>query len=188
MQQRPMMPMQHQPMQQRPMMPMQPMQQRPMQQRPMMPMQQQSMQQQPMQQQPMQPQRPINLQQPVQQRPMMQQQRPMNPMMQRPMTAACIGYIIFISENVSQVLCTDSRNPMCPSKNKVAFLTVLCLAPFTFLRSMKTLEIPTLLANVALLGGIMWGYKSAFVGLGRGPDLVPFNLFGLPIFFGMAVA
>merc|ERR1719158_1984814 len=60
------------------------------------------------------------------------------------------------SENVSQVLCTDSRNTMCPSKNKVAFLTVLCLAPFTFLRSMKTLEIPTLLANVALLGGIMW--------------------------------
>lgn len=99
-----------------------------------------------------------------------------------------IGYVIFISENVSQVLCADTRGQFCPSKNTVAFGTVMCLAPFTFLKSMKTLVIPTLLANFALIGGVVWGYTCAFSsGVGRGTELVAFNFSGFPIFFGMGV-
>eukprot|EP00397_Hematodinium_sp_SG-2012_P027162 GEMP01028521.1.p1 GENE.GEMP01028521.1~~GEMP01028521.1.p1 ORF type:complete len:563 (+),score=80.20 GEMP01028521.1:87-1775(+) len=100
----------------------------------------------------------------------------------------CIAYIIFICENVSAVICHDTKMKVCPSKNAVAFVTVMMLTPFCLLKSMKTLAIPTLLANVALIGGVIWGYRSAFyVGIGSGPGLVAVNFSGYPIFFGMGV-
>lgn len=101
----------------------------------------------------------------------------------------CIAYLIFISENVSSVICTDTHETMCPTKYTVAFFTCCILCPFSFLRSMKTLVIPTLLANVALFGGIAWGYSSA-VHHGfpkEGSTIEAWPLSTYPIFFGMGV-
>jgi len=101
----------------------------------------------------------------------------------------CIAYVIFIAENVSGVICTDTHEKMCPSKYTVAFFTCCILCPFSFLRSMKTLVIPTLLANVALFGGISWGYVSAFHhGFYEGSlTLEAWPLTTYPLFFGIGV-
>eukprot|EP00392_Amoebophrya_sp_AT5.2_P011686 g11769.t1 len=73
-----------------------------------------------------------------------------------------IAYLIFIPENIQKVLCYETDQTVCPSTISITFFTVLALLPFVFLQNMKTLVIPTLLANVSLLIGISWGYLNAF--------------------------
>ncbi|CAD7930377.1 unnamed protein product [Amoebophrya sp. A25] len=73
-----------------------------------------------------------------------------------------IAYMIFIPENTQKVLCYETKRNICPSTISISLFCVLFLLPFVFLQNMKTLVIPTLLANVSLLIGIGWGYMNAF--------------------------
>ncbi|CAD7934581.1 unnamed protein product [Amoebophrya sp. A120] len=73
-----------------------------------------------------------------------------------------IAYLIFIPENIQKVLCYETKQTVCPSTTSITMCVVLFLFPFVFLQNMKTLVIPTLLANFSLLVGIGWGYLNAF--------------------------
>lgn len=101
-----------------------------------------------------------------------------------------IADIIFIVENVRDVICLETNQSACPGKVAVCAGTLICVLPFTWLRSLQVLTVPVLMSNVVLLCGISWVYYCGFVQLGThgmAPGIRTFNWAEFPIFFGCAV-
>ena len=101
-----------------------------------------------------------------------------------------IAYIIFIGENVADVVCLETKGNVCVTKTSVCLVTAALLLPFSWLPSIGVLVIPIMVANVALLGGICWVYYKAFDTLstdGMAPNLIAINFSNYPVFFGLAV-
>jgi len=101
-----------------------------------------------------------------------------------------IADLLFIVENVRDVVCLETQGTACPSKASVCAGCVLLLMPFSWLRSLDVLTVPVLLSNLALLCGISWCYYWFFVEIGTNgiaQDIVAFNWEQLPVFFGCAV-
>lgn len=101
-----------------------------------------------------------------------------------------IADLIFIVENVKDVVCVETRGVACPHKGKMCIGVLVFLLPLTWLRSLQVLTVPVLLSNVVLICGISWVFYCAFEqlgtnGLARGA--VAFNWSELPVFFGCAV-
>merc|ERR1712137_980357 len=102
----------------------------------------------------------------------------------------CIAYIIFISDNVADVVCHATLGGACPSREHICFGLICWLLPFCMLRSLNLLAVPMLLSNVAILAVVGWVFYCASDRLekeGFGRDIVPVNWSGLPVFFGCVV-
>jgi len=102
----------------------------------------------------------------------------------------CIAYVIFIVENVCDVVCYETKNIVCPLKYKTCIVLMVFLLPFSWLKSLHVLAVPTLMSNFVLLGGICWVYYCAFLDIGThgmAKDILAFNWEEFPVFFGMAV-
>jgi len=101
-----------------------------------------------------------------------------------------IADLIFIVENVRDVVCLETQGTACPTKVTMCIGTLMCLVPLSWLRSLQVLTVPVLMSNAALLCGISWVYYCSFAQIGAsgvGPGLVAFNWEELPVFFGCAV-
>eukprot|EP00927_Polykrikos_kofoidii_P014516 TRINITY_DN16379_c0_g1_i1.p1 TRINITY_DN16379_c0_g1~~TRINITY_DN16379_c0_g1_i1.p1 ORF type:complete len:486 (+),score=78.47 TRINITY_DN16379_c0_g1_i1:234-1691(+) len=101
-----------------------------------------------------------------------------------------IADLIFIVENVTDVVCLETRGAACPSKASMCAGVILFLLPLTWLRSLAVLTVPVLMSNGVLLLGISWVYYCAFMQMateGIAPDIVAFNWGEFPVFFGCAV-
>lgn len=101
-----------------------------------------------------------------------------------------IADLIFIVENVKDVVCVETRGAACPPKSKMCVGVLAFLLPLTWLRSLQVLTVPVLLSNVVLICGISWVYYCSFVQIGTNgvaPGIVAFNWEELPVFFGCAV-
>ncbi|CAJ1426276.1 unnamed protein product [Effrenium voratum] len=101
-----------------------------------------------------------------------------------------IADIIFIVENVRDVVCVETAQAACPSRAAVCAGTLICVLPVTWLRSLQVLTVPVLMSNVVLLCGISWVYYCCFVQLGLhgiSPNVILFNWAEFPVFFGCAV-
>eukprot|EP00421_Protoceratium_reticulatum_P072621 CAMPEP_0168417734 /NCGR_PEP_ID=MMETSP0228-20121227/31408_1 /TAXON_ID=133427 /ORGANISM="Protoceratium reticulatum, Strain CCCM 535 (=CCMP 1889)" /LENGTH=463 /DNA_ID=CAMNT_0008431599 /DNA_START=98 /DNA_END=1485 /DNA_ORIENTATION=- len=101
-----------------------------------------------------------------------------------------IADLIFIVENVKDVVCVETKHHACPDKTSICIGVLVFLLPLTWLRSLQVLTVPVLLSNVVLLGGISWVYYCAFAQVasaGVAPDIVAFNWKDMPVFFGCAV-
>jgi len=101
-----------------------------------------------------------------------------------------IADLIFIVENVKDVVCVETRGTACPPKGKMCIGVLAFLLPLTWLRSLQVLTVPVLMSNVVLICGISWVYYCAFEQIGThgvAPGIVAFNWGDLPVFFGCAV-
>eukprot|EP00929_Paragymnodinium_shiwhaense_P068655 TRINITY_DN34570_c0_g1_i1.p1 TRINITY_DN34570_c0_g1~~TRINITY_DN34570_c0_g1_i1.p1 ORF type:complete len:482 (-),score=111.61 TRINITY_DN34570_c0_g1_i1:45-1490(-) len=101
-----------------------------------------------------------------------------------------IADLIFIVQNVQDVVCFETQGTACPSKESLCVGVLAFLLPFTYLRSLKVLAVPVLMSNVVLLTGLAWVYYCALEQLaseGVGPKVQAFNWEDSPVFFGCAV-
>ena len=101
-----------------------------------------------------------------------------------------IADLIFIVENVRDVICLETHGTGCPSKAQLCMGVLVCLLPLTWLKSLQVLTVPVFMSNIVLLAGISWVYYCSFEQIGTsgpGPDLIAFNWKELPVFFGCAV-
>lgn len=102
----------------------------------------------------------------------------------------CIAYVIFISDNVADVVCHETRGVACPAREAITVGLLIWVLPFCLLRSLNMLAVPMLMSNVAILGVISWCFYCGFSQMDKeGPALkiVAVNWEGLPIFFGCVV-
>eukprot|EP00439_Symbiodinium_sp_Y106_P024544 s1049_g3.t1 len=93
-------------------------------------------------------------------------------------------------ENVRDVVCLETSGTACPSRAAMCTGALICVMPFTWLRSLQVLTVPVLMSNVVLLCGISWIYYCSFVQLGTSgiaPNIILFNWAEFPVFFGCAV-
>ncbi|CAE8624494.1 unnamed protein product [Polarella glacialis] len=101
-----------------------------------------------------------------------------------------IAELIFIVQNVRDVVCLETQGEACPSKGVMCTGALLLLLPFAYLKSLQVLTVPVLMSNVVLLCGIAYIYF-CFVGQigahGTASGIVAFNWAELPVFFGCAV-
>ncbi|KAF4652059.1 hypothetical protein FOL46_009931 [Perkinsus olseni] len=100
----------------------------------------------------------------------------------------CVAYIIFIAANLSDVIKHETGSGFV-SQRAVAVCCVLLLIPIAWLRNLKALKIPTLMANLALIAGILWVFYCAVAHLPFADftKLHAVNLPEYPVFFGLAV-
>jgi len=101
-----------------------------------------------------------------------------------------VADLIFIVENVRDVVCLETRQTACPSKAKLCVGVLAFLMPLAWLKSLQVLTVPVLMSNIVLMAGISWVFYCSFEQIGTsgpGQGLVAFNFSELPVFFGMAV-
>ena len=64
----------------------------------------------------------------------------------------CIAYLLFIGEQLDQVICFDLNT--CGFKTLYIFLAFIAILPVLWLPSVKHLAYPAMLANIAILGAL----------------------------------
>lgn len=102
----------------------------------------------------------------------------------------CIAYVIFISENVADVVCHETRSVACPARVAIAVGMLLWVLPFCLLKTLSMLAVPMLMANFAIIGVVGWVFYCAGQELHSSsvaPEIVAVNWQGLPVFFGCVV-
>jgi len=101
-----------------------------------------------------------------------------------------IADLIFIVENVKDVVCLETRGTACPTKYSLCVGVLFFMLPFTWLKSLQVLTVPVLMSNVVLVCGISWVYYcdlAQIITNGVAPDIMAFNWGDFPVFFGCAV-
>jgi len=103
----------------------------------------------------------------------------------------CVAYIIFITENICDVVCLETRKVVCPGRFTICVGVLVLLQPVSWLKSLNVLAVPTLMSNLVLLGGILWIYYCGITEISdstkKAEGLEGFNWKEYPLFFGVAV-
>lgn len=102
----------------------------------------------------------------------------------------CVAYVVFISANVADVVCHETRSVACPAQVMIAVGMLIWVLPFCLLKTLSMLAVPMLMSNFAILGVVAWVFYCAFAQLDSqsvAPEIVPINWDGLPVFFGCVV-
>ena len=100
----------------------------------------------------------------------------------------CIAYLLFIGEQLEQVICVETNESACGLKWLYIVCAFLVVLPIVWLPSVKHLAYPALLANFTIffaLAIIIYQDEKEIQSHHR--KIVLFDVFGLPFFFGIAV-
>ena len=98
-----------------------------------------------------------------------------------------VGYLIFIGENVAKVAESNGNGFRGAKEAAIALFAGACV-PLMFLKSVKNLVIPALIADLVIVFGLVtiFGFDFSHMGeVHESSDATNFG--GLPLFFGIAV-
>ncbi|KAF9173663.1 neutral amino acid transporter [Mortierella sp. AD011] len=103
----------------------------------------------------------------------------------------CCAYLIFVSQNIDAVVQTFTKCTFHGIEQKFYILIILVvLIPLVLIRRMSILSLPSMLANLFIIFGIvyLWYYSIHSLAVnGPGPDIALFNRNDFALFIGTAV-
>ncbi|KAF9352033.1 neutral amino acid transporter [Mortierella sp. AD094] len=103
----------------------------------------------------------------------------------------CCAYLIFVSQNIDAVVQTFTKCKFHGIEQKYYILIILViLIPLVLIRRMSILSLPSMLANLFIIFGIvyLWYYSIHNLAInGAGPDIALFNRDDFALFIGTAV-
>lgn len=103
----------------------------------------------------------------------------------------CCAYLIFVSQNIDAVVQTFTKCTFHGIKEKYYILIPLVvLIPLVLIRRMSILSLPSMLANLFIIFGIvyLWYYSINNLAVnGLGPNIALFNRDDFALFIGTAV-
>lgn len=103
----------------------------------------------------------------------------------------CCAYLIFVSQNIDAVVQTFTRCTFHGIQEKIyIFVPLVILIPLVLIRRMSILSLPSMLANLFIVFGIVYLWYFSIDSLatnGVGPDIQLFNSDDFALFIGTAV-
>lgn len=103
----------------------------------------------------------------------------------------CCAYLIFVSQNIDAVVQTFTKCTFHGIQEKVyIFVPLVILIPLVLIRRMSILSLPSMLANLFIIFGIVYLWYFSIDSLatsGVGPDIQLFNSDDFALFIGTAV-
>ena len=102
----------------------------------------------------------------------------------------CIAYLLFIGEQLEQVICVETSGSFCSMKALYIFLAFFVVLPIVWLPSVRHLAYPALLANISIFFAlfiILFQDEVEIAHHHSNKRIIMFNFLELPYFFGIAV-
>ncbi|KAF9581058.1 neutral amino acid transporter [Lunasporangiospora selenospora] len=103
----------------------------------------------------------------------------------------CCAYLIFVSQNIDAVVQTFTKCTFHGIKEKYyIFIPLIILIPLVLIRRMSILSLPSMLANLFIIFGIvyLWYFSiDSIAHNGAGPNIALFNSNDFALFIGTAV-
>ncbi|KAG0334180.1 neutral amino acid transporter [Podila humilis] len=103
----------------------------------------------------------------------------------------CCAYLIFVSQNINAVVETFTKCTFHAINEKYyIFVPLVILIPLVLIRRMSILSLPSMLANLFIIFGIvyLWYYSiDSLIANGPGPNIALFNSDSFALFIGTAV-